>query len=160
MPRYEHTHLLARGCILFRFLLRIVREDATGDLNVQWLYVNNICVPLCLCLSVCLCVYLCMSLCIYVYVCMHVCMYVGARCSSVVRAFAHVVDPLSYFSFQLVFHDWCNKGRGMYYFVYVMMHIKEPLLLVGKSSPCGDSGFPISLSEWSFTICLTPYNRK
>ena len=41
-----------------------------------------------------------------------------------------------------------------------MMHIKEPLLLIGKSSLCGGSGFPLSLSEWSFTICLTPYNRK
>ena len=26
--------------------------------------------------------------------------------------------------------------------------------------PCGGSGFPLSLSEWSFTICVTPYNRK
>ena len=33
-----------------------------------------------------------------------------------------------------------------------MMHIKEPLLLIGKSSPCGGSGFPISLSQWSFII--------
>ena len=33
-------------------------------------------------------------------------------------------------------------------------------LLIGKSSPCSGSGFPLSLSEWSFTICLTPYNRK
>ena len=24
-----------------------------------------------------------------------------------------IVNPLSYFSFQLVLHDWCNKGRGM-----------------------------------------------
>ena len=40
------------------------------------------------------------------------------------------------------------------------MHIKEPLLLIGKSSPyIGGSGFPLSLSEWSFTICLTPYNH-
>ena len=23
-----------------------------------------------------------------------------------------------------------------------------------------DSEFPLSLFEWSFTICLTPYNRK
>ena len=38
----------------------------------------------------------------------------------------------------------------MYYPVCGMMHIKEPLLLIGKSS----------LSEWSFTICLTPYKRK
>ena len=40
------------------------------------------------------------------------------------------------------------------------MHIKEPLLLIETSSPCGSSGFPLSLSEWSFTICLTPYNCK
>ena len=29
---------------------------------------------------------------------------------------------------------------------------KKTLLLVGKSSPCGGSGFPLSLSEWSSTI--------
>ena len=67
---------------------------------------------------------------------------------------------VSYFSFQPVLHDWCNKGRGMCYPVCGMVHIKEPLLLIGNSSPCGGSGFPLSLSEWSFTICLTPYNRK
>ena len=52
-----------------------------------------------------------------------------------------------------VLHDWCNKGYGM-------VHIKEPLLLIGKSGPCGGSEFALSLSEWTFTICLTPYNRK
>ena len=41
-----------------------------------------------------------------------------------------------------------------------MVHIKEPLLLIEKSNPCGGSGFPLLLFEWSFTICLTPYNRK
>ena len=71
-----------------------------------------------------------------------------------------MVDPLSYISFQPVLHDWCNKGRGMYYPVCGMMHIIEPLLLIGKSSPCGGSRFPLSLSEWSFTICLTPYDCK
>ena len=40
----------------------------------------------------------------------------------------------------------------MCYPVCGMVHIKEPLLLI--------SGFPLSLSEWSSTICLTPYNRK
>ena len=44
-------------------------------------------------------------------------------------------------------HDWCNKGHGMCYPVCVMVHIKEPLLLIGKSSPCGGSMFPLSLSE-------------
>ena len=52
-----------------------------------------------------------------------------------VRAFAHgcdgssdrsfMVDPLGYFSFQPVPHDWCNKGRGMCYPVCGMVHIKE-----------------------------------
>ena len=31
--------------------------------------------------------------------------------------------------------------------VILMMHIKEPLLVIGKSSPCGSSGFPLSVSE-------------
>ena len=77
-----------------------------------------------------------------------------------VGSILHGVDPLSYFSFQPVLHDWCNKGRGMCYPVCGMVHIKEPLLSIGKSSLCGGNGFPFSLSEWSLTICLTPYNRK
>ena len=99
----------------------------------------------------------------------HSCL-IGARCSSAVRAFAYGamgrridpswVDPSSYFSFQPVFHDWCNKDRGMCYPVCGMVHIKKPLLLIGNSSLCGGSGFPLSLSEWSSTICPTPYNRK
>ena len=78
----------------------------------------------------------------------------------VVGSILHGVDPLSYFSFQPVLHDWCNKGRGMCYPVCGMVHIKEPLLLIDKRSLCGGSGFPFSLSEWSLTICLTPYNRR
>ena len=78
----------------------------------------------------------------------------------VVGSILHGVDPLSYFSFQPVLHDWCNKGRGMCYPVCGMVHIKEPLMLIDKSSLCGDSGFPFSLSEWSLTICLMPYNRR
>ena len=64
----------------------------------------------------------------------------------VVGSIFHGVDPLSYFSFQPVIHDWCNKGRGMCYPVCGMVHIKEPLLLIDKSSLCGGSGFPFSLS--------------
>ena len=41
--------------------------------------------------------------------------------------------------------DWCNKGCGMCYPVCGMVHIKEPLLLIGKSSPCGSSGFPLTI---------------
>ena len=65
-----------------------------------------------------------------------------------------------YFSFQPVLHNWSNKGHGMCYPLCGMVHIKEPLLLIGQSSLCGGNGFPFSLSEWSLTICLTPYNRK
>ena len=69
--------------------------------------------------------------------------------------FIHCRDPLSYVLFKPVLHDWCSKGCGMCYPVCGMVHIKEPLLLIEKSSPCcGGSGFPLSLSEWSFTICL------
>ena len=61
-----------------------------------------------------------------------------------------MVDPLSYFLFQPVLHNWCNKGCCMCYPISGMMHIKEPLLLIGKRSPCGSSGFPLLLVEWFF----------
>ena len=64
----------------------------------------------------------------------------------------HGVDPLCYFSFQPLLYDWCNKGCGVCYLVSGMVLIKEPLLLIGKSSPCGGSRFPLSLSEWSNAI--------
>ena len=91
---------------------------------------------------------------------MSVCIFVkisGWQLSEPLRS-SHLMG--SYFSFLPVLHDWCNKGRGMCYPVCGMVHIKEPLLLIDKSSLCGGSGFPFSLSEWSLTICLTPYNRR
>ena len=48
-----------------------------------------------------------------------------------------MVDPLSYFSFQPVLHDWCNKCCGMHYPVCGIMHIKETLLLIGRNSQYG-----------------------
>ena len=96
----------------------------------------------------------------YIYRCLIFCPTNTSNLSWVVGWILHGVDPLSYFSFQPVLHDWCNKGRGMCYPVCGMVHIKEPLLLIDKSSLCGGSGFPFSLSEWSLTICLTPYNRR
>ena len=48
----------------------------------------------------------------------------------------------------------------MSYSVHGIVHIKESLLLLGKSNLCGGSGFPLSLSEWSFTIYPTQYNRN
>ena len=63
--------------------------------------------------------------------------FLGAGCSSevehslmvrwVVGSILHGVDPLSYFSFQPVLHDWCNKGCGMCYPVCRIVHIKYPI---------------------------------
>ena len=97
---------------------------------------------------------------VFIYVNMFVCVYVSIYVPMYETTPKQCMDPLSYFSFQPVLHDWCKKDRGMCYPVCVMMHIKEPLLLIRMSSPCGGSWFPLSLSVWSFTICLTPYNRK
>ena len=72
----------------------------------------------------------------------------------IVESILHGVDPLSYLSFHPVLYDWCNKGRGMCYPVCGMVHIKEPLLLIGKSSLYGGSGFPFSLSRSSASICF------
>ena len=84
----------------------------------------------------------------------------GIQISSLYLSISLIVDTLSYCLFQPVLHDWYNKGRGMCYPFCGMVHIKQPLLLIGKSSPCGGSGFHLSMSEWSLTTCLTPYNRK
>ena len=68
-----------------------------------------------------------------------------------------IVDPLSYFLFQPVLHDWCNQGHGMCYPVCGMVHIKEPLLLIGKSSPCGGSRFPPSWTHWAISCSSQCY---
>ena len=57
----------------------------------------------------------------------------------------HIKELLLLFLVPASAHDWCNKGCHVCYPVCGMMHIKEPLLLIGKSSPCGCSGFPFSL---------------
>ena len=57
----------------------------------------------------------------------------------VVGSILNGADPLSCFSFKPVLHDWCNKGHGMCYPVCGMVHIKESLLLIGKSNPCGSN---------------------
>ena len=86
---------------------------------------------------------------------------------------SQMVDSLSYFSFQPVPHYLCNKGCGRCYPHYLcnkgcgrcypvcgMVHINDSWLLIEKISLCGGSGFPFSLSQWSLTICLTPYNCR
>ena len=75
----------------------------------------------------------------------------GARCSSVVRALAHGAmgrrfDPSCWTHWAIsrvkpVLLDLCNKARSMCYPVCGMMHIKEPLLLIGKSSLVVTAGF-------------------
>ena len=98
---------------------------------------------------------------LYLFVC------IGARCSSMVRAFAHgamghQINPSCWTLWAISRSSQCSM-TCVCNPVYGMMHIKEPLLLIGNSSPCGGSGFPLLLSdssEWSVTICLTPYNCK
>ena len=77
----------------------------------------------------------------------------------VVRSIPHS-GPNEPFLIPAVHHDRCTKGHGMCYPVCGMVHIKEPLLLIRKSSICsGGNVFPLLMSE-SFTICLTSYNHK
>ena len=41
-----------------------------------------------------------------------------------------------------------------------MVHIKDSLLLIGKSNPrSGDSGIPLSLSEWSWNVLNASLNK-
>ena len=64
-----------------------------------------------------------------------------------VRAFAHGamgrrIDPSWGGPIDQFLVPACaNKGRGMCNPVCGMVHINEPLLLIGKSSPCGCSGY-------------------
>ena len=49
----------------------------------------------------------------------------------------------------------------MYFTNCGVVPIKDLLLLIEKSNPCsGGSGYPFSLTEWPFTICLMQYNCK
>ena len=73
-------------------------------------------------------------------------MNLGVRCSSMARAFAHGamghrIDP-SWWTHSAIFPSSQCSTTGvikvvvMCYPVCGMMHIKQPLLLIGKSSPC------------------------
>ena len=63
------------------------------------------------------------------------------------------IFSLCYFPFQLVVHNLSIKGCGMCCIVFGKVHIKDSLLLIGKSSLCVDSGFPLkNMSAWT---CLT-----
>ena len=72
-----------------------------------------------------------------------------------------MVNLVSYISFQTVLHNWCNKGCGVCFPACGVVHIKYPLLLIGKKEAVVvAAGFLSRLPEWSFTICPTPHNRK
>ena len=93
--------------------------------------------------------------------------YIGTLLSSRLSAHGrssdrfHLMDHRVFFSFEPVLHNWCNNSRGMCYPVCRKVPIKDSLLLIRNSNPCScGSGFPLSLSLWSLTICSTPYNRK
>ena len=63
-----------------------------------------------------------------------------------------MVDILSYLCFNL-----CSRNGITKAVICAILSIKDLMLLIGKSNPCCDGiGFPLSLSEWQFTICLTP----
>ena len=100
-------------------------------------------------------IYVCMYLCMYIhsYVCenvyIYVCMYMCVCLCVYICVGIWMYGVCS---------SQCSTTGVSKAVVCVSLHIKEPLLLIGKTSPCGGSGFPLSLSEWSFTVM--PYNRK
>ena len=62
-----------------------------------------------------------------------------------------MMDRLSNFSFQPMLNDRYNKGRGVCYPVCGMVHVKNPLLLIGsRSCVVVSADF---LSKLSFILC-------
>ena len=109
----------------------------------------------------------CLCICVVYVVCLYVLfgvLSVGARCSSVVRAFTHGVmdhqiDPSLWTHGAISRFSQCSTTgvtKAVVCAICMMVHIKEPSLLIRKST-CGSSGFHLSLS---FMICLIPYNHK
>ena len=78
-----------------------------------------------------------------VWILLHGCWILLRRC----------ICNLGYFPFQPVAYNWSIKGCGMCYPVYGKVHIKDLLLLNGKSSLYGGSGFPL-MKYVAMTICL------
>ena len=69
-----------------------------------------------------------------------------------------MVDSLSYFSFQPLLHDWCNKGRGVYYSVCEMVYIKDPYCKSERvAHVVAAADF---LSRYDLLPSPTSYNRK
>ena len=52
--------------------------------------------------------------------------------------------PIELFLVPALFHDWCNNGRGMCYSLCGMVHVKDLLPLIERSSLCsGSNGYLI-----------------
>ena len=58
----------------------------------------------------------------------------------VVESILHGVNPLSYFPFQPVLHDWCYKGCGMCYLVWDSAY-KRTLVVNQKVAYVAAAGF-------------------
>ena len=65
------------------------------------------------------------------------------------KVWDHLIEPAwwgafaawAILMFQPVVHNWSIKGYGMCCSVCGKVHIKDPLLLIGKCNLCGDSVF-------------------
>ena len=64
------------------------------------------------------------------------------------------IASLGYFLVQLVVHNWSIKSCGMCCPISGKVHIEDPLLLIKKSSLCGNSGFRLK-KYVTMTIYLT-----
>ena len=88
-----------------------------------------------------------------------------------------MVNPLSYFSFQPVHYDWCNKGRGMCYPVcgrkcfYLTTHLTHfiygymasdiwlrTILIVRKETRCRHIGYSFRLT--TRVLLYAPSHRQ
>ena len=74
----------------------------------------------------------------------------------IIQSSLHVrcICSLGYFLSQPVVYDWSIKGCGMCCPFYGKLHIKDPLLFIGKSSLNGKSRF-LQRKCVTMTICLT-----
>ena len=100
------------------------------------------CLYVCL-LPACLPTYMSLYLSIYLSICLSLYPAVSLPACPPTYPYIHpsislpvnlIVGEYTVRNFEPVVHDWCNKGGGMCYPVCGMVHIKEPLLLIGKSS--------------------------
>ena len=66
----------------------------------------------------------------------------------------HIIFLSVYHMFRYISHSsQCSTTGVTKVMVCVILSVKEPLLLIGKSSPCGCSGFPLA-------ICVVLYHMS